>query len=94
MAHARRGDSIPTGDGSLELDYFTDHGEKFVAVFTVFAADLASVYIVYPPAAVVAKARGRSAREKCLVRWILANIEKASAVRTFELADGKATSSH
>jgi hypothetical protein len=97
--HAKRADSVPLAEGSLHLDFFTDQESKNTAVFTVFAKSLATVYVIFPPVHIVEKARllrlrsTSTERDNLVLRWILDHMHRATAVRTFELADGRAVSS-
>jgi hypothetical protein len=103
--HAKRADSVPLAEGSLHLDFFTDQEAANTAVFTVFAHNFATVYVCFPPRGIVENARkklfdqlrrgdtGPPERDTIVIRWILDHMHRATAVRTFELADGRAVSS-
>jgi hypothetical protein len=102
--HAKRADSIPLGEGSLHLDFFTDQEAANTAVFTVFADNFATVYVCFPPTGIVEKQRQKlfermrrgdnsPERDTLVIRWILDHMHLASVVRTFELAGGHAVSS-
>jgi hypothetical protein len=92
VAHEKRADSADLKDGRLELDFFTDQGSGNAVVFTLFAKSYAAVYIAFPPASVVHKARTPGG-EKALIRWLVDHMHRSSRCRTFELKDGKAISS-